>query len=248
MDSTEDNTLTIRPGRVTLVLGLVSAFLLVVSVITQVIAHEYQVHYGGLVRIFDLNAEGNLPTLFSAMILLFASFLLFLIGAAKKKEKAAFALHWTVLAIIFLYLALDEAGGIHELTISPLRKWLGTTGGVFHFAWVIPAMALLIVFAVAYFRFVMQLTMKYRILFVVAGTAFVAGAVGMEMVGARYFAAVHGRRDLIYLAITTVEEALEMGGIILFIHALLAYMRSNLPDIRFTIGRRRRSKPRRRLK
>jgi hypothetical protein len=51
---------------------------------------------------------------------------------------------------------------------------------------------------------------------------FVFGALGMEMVGGAYFDS-HGSQNVTYVALQTVEEILEMVGIIVFIHALAEY-------------------------
>ena len=46
------------------------------------------------------------------------------------------------------------------------------------------------------------------------------GAIGVELIGGRYLE-LHGVENLTYAMITTVEESLEMAGVIIFIWALL---------------------------
>ncbi|HEX2226090.1 MAG TPA: hypothetical protein VHM64_03045 [Candidatus Binatia bacterium] len=57
-----------------------------------------------------------------------------------------------------------------------------------------------------------------------------AGAIGLEMIGLRYLR--HHTLDLTYGMFITLEESLEMTGVIIFIHALLLYIESNYPEVR----------------
>ena len=75
-----------------------------------------------LVALFHCGQEGNVTTWFSSMLLLVSAALLALIAAGKRKLGQPYTGHWAGLALIFLYLSLDEAARIHELTIDPLRE------------------------------------------------------------------------------------------------------------------------------
>ena len=46
---------------------------------------------------------------------------------------------------------------------------------------------------------------------------------------------LHGRDNLTYSMMVTVEESLEMGGVILFIWALLVYIADNYKEVRFEL-------------
>ncbi len=62
------------------------------------------------------------------------------------------------------------------------------------------------------------------LLFIVAGSMFLTGAAGLEIIG-NSLVAQRLRDTLEYKLWTLVEEALEMFGVILFTHTLLIYMR-----------------------
>ncbi len=63
-----------------------------------------------------------------------------------------------------------------------------------------------------------------RSLFVAAGLVYVAGAIGMEMVGSAY-ASVHTTVNAVYaMLIVTIEETLEMLGLVLFVYTLLSHI------------------------
>jgi hypothetical protein len=97
-----------------------------------------------------------------------------------------------------------------------------------YFAWVIPYALAVLVIGVLYLRFVWSLAARTRALFICAGSVYLAGALGFESVGGWYFS-LHGEiEDLTYSLLVAAEEFLEMSGIILFIYALLDYLRDQL--------------------
>lgn len=184
------------------------------------------------IRHFDLNREGNTPTLYQALSLLLCAAALWGIGyaeaanptngAAGHDRRRATPRAWRGLALIFLYLACDEHFKLHERTIDPLRAWLNIREGVLRYAWVIPGAAVVALVALAYARFWFRLPRDTRWRFALAAVLFVGGALGMELVAGR----VHtdfGYNSLPYIAAAQVEEVLEMAGVIVFMHALLRH-------------------------
>ena len=205
---------------VTLVLSIVVLLLTAANLVG--LYFTYHLNHGnlmGLIPLFDLDTEGNLPTLYQAVALLLASVLLVEIAFVKKKEKDRYVNHWSILASIFAFLSLDEWMEIHEMSIEPLRSTFKATG-IFYFSWVIPAAPIVFIVGLAYSRFLFDIPKKTMLLFMVAGSLFIAGALGMEMVGG-HLSSLYGERNLRYALITTGEEVLEMAGVIVFIHALL---------------------------
>ena len=73
------------------------------------------------------------------------------------------------------------------------------------------------------------------LLFAIGGSAFVAGAFGFDLVVA-YLGNSLGHHTVAYIGLATVEEVLEMAGIIVFVYALLSYMSSELKWIRVRIA------------
>lgn len=177
----------------------------------------------GLRKMFDMLEEGNAPAFYSATALLFCALLLGLIWAVKKSDKDQYSFHWGFLALIFIFLALDEAASIHELLMEPLRN-IFSLSGIFFFAWVIPYGLLLIVLGFLYLKFLFSLPARSRNLFIISGVIFVAGAVGVELFEGRSFELGGKKYDLIFYIYVTVEEILEMLGILLFIYSLLSYI------------------------
>jgi len=90
----------------------------------------------GLILLFDLNQERNIPTLYSSIALVFASILLLWISIMHKNLKSPYKA-WFVLSLIFLFLAIDETASIHERLTTPIRDALNTSGFLYD-AWIIP--------------------------------------------------------------------------------------------------------------
>ena len=64
---------------------------------------------------------------------------------------------------------------------------------------------------------------RTRWLFVIAGAAFVGGTIVIEHL-ADYYIEAFDTDNLGYEFMTALEEALEMAGVVIFIHALLAHL------------------------
>lgn len=184
-----------------------------------------------------MDAENNIPTIFTSLVILLCSLVLFLIGFLYKKNDWKFHHHWTGLGIIFLFIGLDEILVIHELIIIPLREKYNATG-VFYFTWVVPALALVPLFLLFYYKFLRNLPKETARLFLISGSIYVLGGLGLEMVGAYIYYGNRGLEDpktLIYVIITTLEESLEMLGMALFLFALLSFLANKRVSIKFAL-------------
>jgi hypothetical protein len=219
----------ISSRRITQIVVLVILFLALAS-----LAGQYYKHFVGddplwlkMASKLDVNREGNsLPTWYQTISLFFCSWLLAIIAAAKSAAASCYARHWAVMALIFLYLSADEFLGIHEHWEVFLPVFVAQ--GAFTYAWVIPGSVFVLLFVLAYLRFLFQLPPRTRWLFVSAGALYITGALGMEMVNA-YFVDSFGDRlaaeqSFTYAVLNTIEEVLEMVGIVVFINGLVSYI------------------------
>jgi hypothetical protein len=187
----------------------------------------------GLIPLFNLSAEQNVPAYFSVLLMLFAALLLAAIAAVNRQQRMAHTWKWIVLSGGFVMMAFDEAFSAHERLMVPIRAMLGvddpvgtvkgeTVLGIFYFAWVIPAIVLVALLGLYFLKFLIHLPGATRNRFLLAAGLYLSGAIGCELIGGRY-AEVHGYDNWTYTLIATAEEALEMLGLISFIHALLKY-------------------------
>lgn len=193
-------------------------------------------HLGqGLVRLVDVDSEQNIPTYFSMLLLLFAAQLLAVITVLNRKQRRPYGVKWAILTIGFLFMAYDEAFQVHDKLTGPIKQVLGDqTLGIFYFAWVIPGIVLVFAVGAFFLKFLLFLPPADRFRFLAAAALYLAGAIGFEMIGGSY-AKTHGINNLTYSLITTVEESLEMTGLIVFIWALLNYYRDHYKEVVFKI-------------
>ncbi len=180
-----------------------------------------------MVSLFNFDTEANIPTFYSALALLFASFLLLYIGFLQRKQREPWVA-WLGLGLIFFYLAIDEAISIHEHVGLPFEQFVDASGLLF-FTWVIPYGIALLLLTILYWKFLMALPRRITVLFIVSAVVFVAGAIGFELLGGRQYEA-HGADDIVYAILYTCEESLEMLGTAIFIYALLLYIARRFED------------------
>lgn len=163
-------------------------------------------------QIFDVDEEDTIPTWYSANALLLTSGLLYLISHRKRLDQDPWFRYWYGLTIGFAFLSMDEIAGFHE-----------TINGLVEYSWTIPGGIVAAIVGLLYIRFLWHLPSKTRWLFVIAGAIFVGGAVGVENY-TDWYEDEDMLSTLAYNLWTAVEEGMEMGSIVLFIHALLQYM------------------------
>lgn len=231
--------ITISPKKTAIQLFFVVIGLTVASLIGTIC--QYRFGLTGpqrLIALFNVNEEANLPTWYSTFSLLACSVLIALIAAKQRNQGDRFTRHWQILSFVFLFLSVDELASIHELSVNPLRNALHT-GGMLYFAWVIPYSLLLLIFGLNYLKFIAHLPAKTRWLFVLAGGIYVGGALGMELIGGAY-ASAFDQHNLGFQLLSTIEEVFEMVGVIVFIYALLDYLRSYVQDVQLVFSQSKR--------
>jgi len=152
-----------------------------------------------------------------------------LIGSRYKAISKKFR-HWFGLAFIFVFLALDEMLQIHEQLRAPIEA-LFNTSGLFYFAWFIPYMAITVIIAMTYFKFMMRLPKSILKLFILAGVLYISGAVMMEAISGRNVE-LQGEKTLTYALMCTFEELLEMSGAVVFLYGLLCYIASGFKNFK----------------
>jgi hypothetical protein len=189
-----------------------------------------------VIRLAWLDGEGNLPAWYSACLLLLCSILLTAIASAERQRQSRYAVGWLVLALIFLFLSLDETAQLHELSIAPLQDTFSASGFLLY-AWIVPAGICVALFVLGYWRFLVNLPPRTRRLFLLAGALFVGGALAVESVSGQEVS-LHGEQTLTYHLIVTLEESFEMGGIVLFIYALLDYIGDQFTTVSFHVTNR----------
>lgn len=207
----------LSPRGVATVLAVAIAGLLLADVLTLV--STYAFGHGtakGLVPLFDMDAEQNVPSFFSATLFVAGScgfFLLQRLDSSSAREGN----QWRVLAVVFALLALDEAIAIHERLIVPLREMIGASGA-FYFTWVIPYALAVCVLAAYVLPRLLQVPRAVRRIFFAAAFTYLLGALGFELVGGVYAERL-GMDTLTFDLLAMVEETLEMAGLATLLYA-----------------------------
>lgn len=205
---------------------ILTVFLLVNYPITSVEGS----FYNKITALFNFNLEANLPTYFSALILMGNAILLSIIAYGHKQAGNG-NLHWVGMALIFCFLSFDEMIKIHEHLRMPTAGLLETSG-YFKYAWFIPYGIVIFILGLVYIKFLLKLPKHILRLFILAAVLFISGAVGMEAISGMHDEN-YGQDNLGYYLMYTVEELLEMSGSILFFYALLSYIRLTFGKISF---------------
>lgn len=222
----ESNRLRFNPAKIAAVLATMVVLLVVANVTSYVLRNiRWELLFQRYFVAFNLDREHNIPTYFSALQMLLAAGLLGLIAAAKFQVRGRFARSWAVLAIIFVYLAIDEVMTLHERLAEPIGEAVQVSPLLNFFPWLIAAIPLVLVFAAVYMRFLLHLPRKTLLLIALAGIMYVFGAIAFELMGGWYtlnFGVSKQVRFILY----TFEETFEMLAIVMFVYALLDYMQS----------------------
>ncbi|SHF24713.1 hypothetical protein SAMN03080594_10371 [Arenibacter palladensis] len=184
------------------------------------------------VKLFYLDNEMAIPTFYSACALMISALILLVIGF-KKKEMGNKHLSWIGLGLVFMFLSFDEICVIHEHLSGMVQNSFKTTGFLYY-GWVIPYGILILFLGITYFRFVMDLPSKVRFYIILSGAIFLMGAVGIEMVTAK-IDYLQGEENWAYIILMTIEEAMEMFGIALFIYTLFLYINIEFGALKITV-------------
>ena len=224
-------TFTLKPKKVGIILGIIAVLMSVLAVIGDSVELKYDgpdAPGGGnpfiwpIARQFNFVEEGNIANFYQGLQLVLASVLLFVIWRGKAQRSEPCRGHWLALAIIFLFLGTDEVAQIHETTIAntiaALRHHESDKTGWF---WVY--LPLLGVFGLSYIPFLRRLPGRIAVLFMVSGTIYVGGAVGVEKL-VNWFAGKYGDDTMAYVLLDNLGEFMESTGIALFVYTLLSYL------------------------
>lgn len=217
--------LHLRPERVTGMLGIIAFALLVAHAGVVVAFYFGRPTVKGLVPLFDVERELNIPSFFSTLILLIAAGLSAVIHTLERRSNAAHNVMWAVLAGGFFYMAFDEAFSVHDKYWGPFSRstFRGVDfGGFFEFAWVVIGIPLVAVLGLLFLPFLRSLPGLLRRRLVIAAAVFLSGAIAIEMLSAKWAATVG--TVVGYKLIAGAEEAFEMAGIIIFIWAAMHHL------------------------
>lgn len=183
----------------------------------------------GLAEKFNVNKEMNFPTLVATIELLACGALL-AVNAHFRPGSLEQVPGWWILCAIFVFLGFDENIGLHEMTSGPTSQLLQAEW-VPEYAWMIPYSVALVIAAAVLLPWFLKIERSSQIRFVVAGSIFVSGALGIEILESANFSAADpellagGEKladiSLRQATLTTAQECMEYVGAGYFLYALI---------------------------
>lgn len=218
---------TLSIQRLMKMLWLCVAALIGIHVVLTVIHYEFVELPWYLRQIFDVDEEDSFPTWYSASALLLTSGVLWVQARQSKVSRSPLRWHWLGLAIGFLLLSVDEIAGVHETFNSISKKsW--------SISWAVPGAAVAALVGLIYLKFLFKLDRRTAVQFVIGGAVFVGGAVGVELFTERYLENQQ-LNTLAYNLWNALEEGMEMSGVLIFLQALLRYMKLRANGQRYEV-------------
>ncbi|PHS33676.1 MAG: hypothetical protein COA92_03995 [Sulfurovum sp.] len=182
------------------------------------------------IRMFDLDMERNVPTLFSSLILAMSAFCFYLLAnnvseIAQKKRP-----YWLGLSAVFIFLSFDESAKIHE-NLGDYTEQFVEASGYLHYPWVISYSILVLILGALYIKFFWKMERKIFLSFMLSAFMFLSGAIGFELLGAKE-SSLNGTESLLYSVFYTIEESLEMFGVIYLLWILLTLLEKKKIEVK----------------
>lgn len=166
--------------------------------------------------LFFFEFEKNIPSFFSAFLLVLAGYLLRLVYRHYSDHGLKGGIYWKFLSFLFYFLAMDEWFSLHENLNFVESNILSAP------SWLLFYLPATIMLGIALVQFLKILPKATLLMFIVSGCIYVMGAAGFEMISS--WASTFHFNDIRYQAILLCEDGLEMVGVLLFIKAILQYL------------------------
>lgn len=185
-------------------------------------------------RQLSLNAEQNLASWYTSLLLALGALLAWVAGSCDTAKGRSTSRFWRLVAVLLLAAAADETVSFHEV-LTLFMPEVQAFSPLLHFAWVALAVPLLAVLALWCLPMMWRLP---RVTFwglVAAAFLFVGGAVGLEMI-AGLIIDWAGEASIAYRVAYMLEDTFEMLGCAVFILAVLGYIRGETPSLELRLS------------
>ena len=193
-----------------------------VLAVAGLIAAWYQPGGTWRAELFDLNAEGNVPTWYSSAQLFVAALLAFACRSQGRSSGAGSSWAWSLVGVSLLYVSVDEVARLHEEIGYHLRDWLEFDGALGYAAWVVPYGAAVLVLGVLLGRFWWRLPTTTRRGFGWSAAVFFTGGFALELVEGVYDS--WRGPDFGLRTIGLAQESLEMFAVALLVKVELGHL------------------------
>ena len=221
---------SVSPLRVALFLGAIAVLLLIAHLgaeaVRTTVGENLPDRATGM---WNLDEENNVPTWFASMLLALVGFGFAFVGLMKYQERDRHYRQWFAIALIPLFLSLDDMAQLHEALSSPLSDEYGF-GGLLRWAWIVVAIPVVLVLTVLFVPFLRRLPGRTMALLLLGAGVTFSGGVILEMFeGWRVDSSGHG--GLLLFSMVTVQEMMEMIGSIIALYAVIDYAAGYRPEL-----------------
>ena len=173
---------------------------------------------------FYFDSKFNFPSFYNTLLLLMATGILYHIHLVYARKYST-EFRWFWLSILFMLMAIEENLSVHSIlgSLQPDYK-----------VWVIFIGIALVLLAAYFGRLAYILPRKIAMGCFVSGGSYIAGAIVLQFLGSHSVSNI-GQWSFMHAGIATLEETLEMLGIILFIGSLLEYIKLEFHSVNLTV-------------
>ncbi len=245
-----------------LILFTILAGLLLLHAVVAVGHLVFHARLGAMTKLFDVDCEANVPTLFNVLLFFILAALFFLAG---NMHQGRGRWPWYLMAAILTFLGVDEGSQIHERFMNFTLRLMGDGDmrigemGWLFYAWILPYLIAGAALLMLLLPWLLRLEVRVRNGLLFSGFIYVLGAAGMEAYGGKVAEGLlvalpqaedHAwlpcdvynpgdcflYADAAYVTIYTIEETLEMTGLILCIGVMLRMLARHRVEltVRFT--------------
>lgn len=220
-------TLAARREMLTPRLVQIALVLAVTSYSTQLITRATQHDtLFGFARILDVDQEQSLSTWFQVLVLALCGAALWACGSHETSPRRK--RDWRVWGVILAGMSMDEQVGLHERMRVPLQM-LGSYQAFHDYSWVVIGLPVAVLAMLVAGRFVFELPPDIRVRFLGATALYLVGAIGLEAAAGTWMV-IGLPRDAVYAILPTIEELLEMLGMIALLDATLRVIAAKRND------------------
>lgn len=221
--------LCVRPAAVSRTIGGIIVTLLTANLVAKWARLQWGAAAEPFYRFLHVDFEGNLPTWVATFLLAGCGAVLAVIATARRQQSDSHWRWWTALSLLFFALSADEAASIHELFVRPLRSMFGGNRWVW-FPLVVPGTVAALAAWATFRRFLLTLPTTTRRALYRGIALFLGGVLVLETMGGWFDPERYGD-NLVYFALATAEEGLEMWGIAVMVVGLLEYLGSAIGPV-----------------
>lgn len=184
---------------------------------------------GNIFNFLSVDQEAMLPSWYGSSLWFVAAMLtlVMLFSAVRRRTS------WALFCLMCLYFSLDESAVVHEKLNDPGSQLAASMGIETQFSWLLLAALPVLIVVGVLLRHVWLLPKLQRWMIIIAGTVFLAGAVGFEILGGAVWNPKNYTWE--YYRYALAEEFLEMAGVSLLIVALLSLVWVNRRDGTFIV-------------